>query len=307
MAQASNQYFPMLPSFPSMAPGYTASGGGGGGNPYQVPSYGGTMPSSTNQRWDPNQFGASMQSSSGNLGHGIIATGLQYPGLSQDFANYLFSQVGQGMTPFNLGTPLPTGGTTQPGQLTAGLNPLLQQLMSFFTGKGGGSMPGANALSTIANQGISALPEWQAMVAAMQPNIEQNQAMMREQFAGMGGLAGTPFGTAESNFASQTALGQNALLAQLQQQNILQGQMPAAQYLQSQGQNLAGGLQALDQQAIQNMLQEFIRVAPQNNPMMPYLMGMSSMYPPTNQTKTTGQSAMDWVSTLLPLAGLTNV
>jgi hypothetical protein len=227
-----------------------------------------------------------MQSSSGNLGHGIIATGLQYPGLSQDFANYLFSQIGQGMTPFNLATQLPSGGMTMPGQLTAGLNPILQQLMQFYQG-GQSNMPGANTLSTIANQGISALPEWQSMVAAMQPNIQQNEAQMREQFAGMGGLAGSPFGTALSNYQSQTALGQNALLGQLQQQNILQGQIPVAEFLQSGASQFGSGLQALDQQAIQNMYQEFMRVQPQNNPMMPYIAGMSMMYPPTTKTPTT--------------------
>jgi len=61
-------------------------------------------------------------------------------------------------------------------------------------------------------------PAWQAMVKAMQQNIQQNQAQLREQFASTGDLASSPFGTAASNFQQQTTLDQNALLGQLQQQ-----------------------------------------------------------------------------------------
>jgi len=303
----SNQFASsnMMPNFytPGNSPGYGSGGGSGtpgfipynawqspmeSNNPYQVPSQSGYAA--------PSDWGASggplMQGQSGgpgashNLGHGIIATGPQYPGLSQSFANYISSQIGQGASPFNLQTMLPTGGSTMPGQLTAGLNPLLSQLMNFFQTGQGGSLPGMSQLSTIANNGVSALPEWQSMINAQQQNIQQNQANLKEQFGSMGDLAGSPFGTAMSNYMSQTTADQNALLGQLQQSNIQNIQMPAIQSLFGGSQAMAGGLQGLDQQAIQNMYQEFQRVSPQNNPLMQEMMGLATLFPPTTKTPT---------------------
>lgn len=288
-----NQYMSGGPSVP--ASNTSLSGGPGGGspipnpysnNPYQVPAGGsgyftGPGASSPSHPW-PDQ-----KDYSRDIGHGIVATGLQYPDLSQNFMNYLMSQIGQGMQPFNLGTPLPSGGASQPGQLSAGMNPLLTQLAQFFqTGQGGGA-PGLNTLSTIANNGISALPEWQSMIDAQQQNIHQNEANLKEQFGAMGNLAGSPFGTAMSNFEQQTTKDQNALLGQLQQTNILQGQIPVAQGLLAGGTQMAGGLQSLDQSAIDRMLQEFQRVSPQNNPMNQYIGAFGSLYPPTTKTPTT--------------------
>lgn len=305
----SNQNTPY--PMPSMwSPGNTAAPVSGGpipvkantSNPYQVP---GTGPLSyPGDTADTGWTGASRQGrttnpGSENLGHGIIATGLQYGGLSQDFANYIMSQIGAGMSPFNLSTMLPTGGMTQPGQLTAGLNPLMQQLQSFYMGQSTG-LPGGNTMQDIANNGISALPEWQAMVNAQQQNIQQNQANLKEQFGAMGDLAGSPFGTAMSNYMQQTTADQNALLGQLQQQNILQGQIPLMQNLMQSGQQFGGALQGLDQQAIQNMYQEFQRVSPQNNPMLPYIQGLATLYPPTQKTPTTWENIN---STLGALSG----
>jgi hypothetical protein len=287
---SSNQWYGQLPMFsnPGQASSPTSGPGGGGapapnpsaspaGDPYQVPTQG----SSGLQIQNP-----AAKDSSKNIGSGIVATGLQYPGLSQNLAYWLNSQIGQGMSPFNLSTPLPTGGMTQPGQLTAGLNPLLQQLMQFFQTGQGGNMPGLSNLSNIANNGVSALPEWQSMIAAQQQNIGQNQAQLKEQFAGMGDLAGSPFGNAESNFMQQTTLDQNALLGQLQQSNIQNIQMPAIQSLFQGSQGMASGLQNLDQQAIQNMYQEFQRIAPQNNPALQMEGAFGSLYPPTTKTPT---------------------
>ena len=274
-ARAISQSTPSYYNDPSTAQPYQ-------NNPYQVP---GSQP--MNYPWgsqDPTQAGGSTYKPR-NLGHGIITTPLQYPGLSQDFVNYLMTQVGAGVSPFGLQTPLPTGGMTQPGQLTAGLNPLLSQLQNFFMG-GSSSVPGMGTLSTIANQGISALPEWQSMINAQQQNIAQQQANLKEQFGYMGDIAGSPTTNALANFQAQTTADQNALLGQLQQQNILQGQLPAIQSLFSGAQQMGGGLQALDQQAIQNMYQEFQRVSPQNNPMLQYLGAMSTLYPPTTKTPT---------------------
>jgi hypothetical protein len=279
---------------------------GGGNNPYQVPTQG--PAGGQYYPWgsaDPNYGGAAKQGrttnpGSENIGSGIVATGLQYGGLSQDFADYLMSQIGGGLTPFNLQTMLPTGGMTQPGQLTAGMNPLLSQLSNFFmTGQGGG-VPGLQQMGNIANNGISALPEWQSMIQAQQQNIQQNQANLKEQFGYMGNLAGSPAATGLSNYAQQTTADQNALLGQLQQQNILQGQIPLMQNLFGGAQQMAGGLQGLDQQAIQNMYQEFQRVSPQNNPLMQYIMGLSTLYPPTTKTPSTWENIN---STLGALSG----
>jgi hypothetical protein len=290
----SNQYYN---AFPGMAnPGQASMTSATGGPhmssspypfapaPWQVPQSGTTAYNTGASTGYGPQRGQ-QQDYSKNLGHGIIATGLQYPQMSQDFVNYLQSQIGQGMTPYNLQTNLPTGGATQPGQLTAGLNPMLQQLMSFFQG-GGSSMPGADTLGNIANNGISALPEWQSMIAAQGQNIQQNQANLKEQFAGMGDLAGSPFGIAMSNYMQQTTLDQNALLGQLQQQNILQGQIPVAEGLMQGGTQFASGLQNLNQEAIQNMYAEFQRTQPQNNPLLQYQGAFGSLYPPTTKTPT---------------------
>lgn len=269
-----------------------------GGNPYQVPQQGGTGAGQPGYYpWgaqDPSRSGAPAQgftsiAGAQNLGHGLVAPGLQYGGLSQDFANYLMSQVGTGVSPFNLSTMLPTGGQTFPGQLTAPMNPLLSQLANFYSG-GTSTAPGANALSTIANQGISALPEWQSMIAAQQQNINQGAANLKEQMGYMGDIAGSPIANAMSQYYQQSQLGQNALLGQLQQQNILQGQIPVAQGLLGGAGQMAGGLQNLDQQAIQNMYNEFIRTSPQYNPMISNIQAMSSMYPPSTYTGTFGNT-----------------
>lgn len=269
----SNQFFSALPGMPN--PGYGGPGqrpGGGNtlappSNPYQVPKSG------SSPGFTPPYYQSI---------HGGQTIAPQYPGLAGNFVNWLMSQMGQGMTPFNLSTPLPTGGATQSGQLTAGPNPMLQQLMSFFQG-GQSNAPGSNTLSTIANNGISALPEWQSMVKAMQDPIAQQTSNLREQFASMGNLAGSPFANAMSNFGQQTALQQESLLGQLQQQNILQGQIPVAQQLQGEGGQLAQYLQGLNQSAIQNQYGEFVRTQPQNNPMLQDILSMSQTYPPTIQ------------------------
>lgn len=304
--QFTGNFTPRMPAM--FTPGNTATPGGGGysspypmfGNPYQVPESGGWNNPTSGPFGGPlaSKQGVAEPGATHNLGHGIMTTGLQFPGLASNFADYINSQIGQGLTPFNLSTQLPTGGMTQPGQLTAGLNPLLQQLQNFFmTGQGGG-MPGMQNLSTIANQGVSALPEWQAMVAAMNQNTQQNEANLKEQFASMGDLAGSPFGTAMSNYLQQTNLDQNSLLGQLTQSNIQNIQMPAIESLFGGSQQMAGGLQALDQQAIQNMYQEFQRIQPQNNPLMQYMMGLGTLYPPTTKTPTTWDMVNSTLSAL---------
>jgi hypothetical protein len=241
----SNQYFPHMPGMPS--PGGTPSPKPGGpptANPVAQPA---------KNPWDfslpvlpanPGLVGPQ------NLGSGIYTQSTVDPNLTGAFQNFLQSQIGRG-------TPM---------------NPLLQQLMTMFTG-GKSNIPGADTLSTIANKGIDALPEWQKMIAAQQQNIGQNQSNLREQFGSMGALAGSPFGTAMSNYEQQTTLDENSLLAQLQQQNILEGQIPAAQ-------SLFGGAQNFGQFG-QSLL-------PQNNPLNAFMAQQSGSFAPMYDTKKGG-------------------
>lgn len=199
-----------------------------------------------------------------NQGSGVATEPLQYSSLAGNWSNFLQSQVGQG----------------------TGANPLLQQMLSFYSG-GQATTPGAQTLSTIANQGISALPEWQSMVNAQQQNIQQNQAQLREQFASMGDLAGSPFGTAMSNYMQGTTANQNALLGQLQQTNILQGQIPAAEQLTSQANQMAQFGQSL---------------LPAYNPLNQYSQQLSQQYAPMFKT-TQGGGLLGGLLSSIPLLG----
>jgi hypothetical protein len=55
---------------------------------------------------------------------------------------------------------------------------------------------------------------WQAMIAAEQQNIQQNEANLKEQFGSMGDLSSSSAANAMSQYLQQTALGQNASLTQ---------------------------------------------------------------------------------------------
>jgi hypothetical protein len=256
-------------------------------NPYGTYNPGPSNSSSTQNTNIPGfNGGTAGQNTSGRYtGGGLTLINPEYVGLGSNFANMLNSQVGQGLPAFNESVGLPTGGSTAPGQLTAGMNPLLAQLMQFFqTGQGGGA-PGLSQLSNIANNGVSATPEWQSMIAAQQQNIQQNQANLKEQFGSMGDLAGSPFGTAMSNYMQQTTADQNSLLGQLQQSNIQNIQMPAIESLFSGSQNMAGTLQNLNQSAITNQYQQFQTDLAQNNPLLSLMAQMSSLFPPTGSSQ----------------------
>ena len=293
---ASPSIFSAMQTSPYVAP--PPSGGGSGMPTFGSPAIPVAMPAGQQSLFNPIPNGMTPNGqqmlapgmTNTKIGPNMYTESPQYPGLSSNLSNFLSSQVGQGVPIFNQSTQLPTGGLTQGGALSAPMNQLLSQLFGFYNG-GSSSTPGASTLANIANNGISALPEWQSMIQAQQQNIGQNQANLQEQFASMGGLAGSPFGTAMSNFASQTTADQNALLGQLQQQNILQGQMPAAQSLLSDAGAMSQYGQSLDQQAIQNMLQEFNYTLPQNNPLNQEEYGLSTTYAPIYNT-TSGQGVL---------------
>lgn len=285
--QSSTGYTVGYPGSPTPSSGSTPTGTGGGASG-AVPKTGGFDPS-PGQYFNP-AASAGYQNTGGtqNMGHGIFAQSSMYPQLSDSFAQFLQSMIGQGASPFNLSAPLPSGGTTNPGQLSAPMNPLMQSLMQLFMGNGQSNVPGANTLANVANNGISAMPEWQSMIDAQGQNIQQNQANLREQFSAMGGLAGSPFGTAMSNFQQQTTKDQNALLGYLNQQNILQGQLPAAQFMMSGAGQMGQFAQQQDQQTIDRMYNEFIRTQPEYNPLLQQMYGLSTTFAPTVQQPSGG-------------------
>ena len=100
-------------------------------------------------------------------------------------------------------------------------------------------------------------------------NIRQNEANLAGQFATQGLGPSSPFATGMSNYLAQTTTGENALLGQLQQQNILQGQIPVAQGLQAQANQMAQFGQTL---------------MPQYNPMNQYAQQLSTTFAPMYQT-----------------------
>jgi len=187
------------------------------------------------------------------------------PALTQSLAGYLQSQVGQGITPFDLSAILPSSGqATTPGTLTAPLTSLMQQLQSFYSGQGGGvsGVPGSSGpLSYI-------LPMWQSEIQSMQQPIQENLANLKEQYGSMGLLDSSAAATGLSDYLAQTATGEQSLLGQLTLQAL------------PQEQTMAGGLQTLDQQSIQNLLQQFELTQPQNNPLLNEMYGMSTTFPP---------------------------
>ena len=182
------------------------------------------------------------------------------PYFTSQFYSWLTSQLGKGATPFDLSAILPsTGQATAPGTLTAPLNPIESSLQQFYATGTGGPLPGV-------------LPMWNAEIAAMngpQGPTAQAEAQLRGQFAFGGDLASSPFAQAETQFAEQNILNQNALLT-----SATQAALPT---MASFGENL----QQLDQSSINNLLQEFIRTRPEYSPLLNMLFGGATSSPGT--------------------------
>jgi hypothetical protein len=237
-----------------------------------------------------------------SLGGSTRTTPTFDPQFTAMFYSWLQSQLGQGATPFNLSAILPSSGqATAPGQLTAPNNQILQQLMSMFTG-GPTTIPGGAGLQEMSQTGdpISGLPEWQAMIEAQKRNIGQKEANLKENFAFAGNMASSPFGTAMSDFQSQSALDQNALLAQLEQQSMesaMGRKAGAQQFLSGEAGQIGEYLQGLDQQSIQNMYQEFIRTRPEYSPLLQMMFGGATSSPGT--TNIGASSNMGGIASLL--------
>jgi hypothetical protein len=179
------------------------------------------------------------------------------PYFTQLWQSMLTGQLGQGVSPFNLSTILPTSGqATAPGSLTAPENPILQSLQNFYQTGQGGPLPGV-------------LPMWTSAMQAMQQPIQQNLASLKEQFASQGALGSSEMATAMANYLQQTGSQEQALLGQMSLQAL-----PGME-------QFGGALQNLDQQAIQNMYQEFMRTQPQANPLLSLENQLALSYPPT--------------------------
>lgn len=245
----SNQYFNFNPAVTPM-PGNTSSSGV---PPGAVPPAGAPNLPSNNFPTGP---GAS---ASAGLPGGNTTIPTFDPNFTHQFYAWLQQQLGQGASPFNLSTPLPSGGSTQPGQLTAPLNPIEQSLMKFYqTGSAdSGPMPGV-------------MPMWNAALAAMngpQGPAATEEARIRGQFAFGGNLASSPFAQAMTQFGEQNVLNENALLT-----SATQSALPGMQQFGSD-------IQQMDQGAINNMLQEFIRTRPEYSPLLNMLFGGATSSP----------------------------
>lgn len=177
------------------------------------------------------------------------------PNYTASFGNWLQSQLGTGVSPFNLSALLPSSGqATAPGTLTAPENSIMQSLQNFYLTGQGGPLPGV-------------LPMWQSEMQSMQIPIEQQLANIKEQFGSMGALGSSEMGTALANFGSQTAADENTML--------LQATQAALPGMSSFGSNV----QNLDQSSISNLLNEFNYTLPQNNPLNQMLAQFATTYP----------------------------
>lgn len=221
-----------------------------------------------------------------NVGSGAETTTTLFPQFTAQFYDYLQSQLGKGATPFNLSATLPSSGkATTPGALTAPLTDVNQMLEQFYkTGTGGPAGTATEQEMATTGAPTDVGPAWQAMIDAQQRNIAQQGANLREQFAFGGDLKSSPFGQAATDFYSQTAKDENALLTQAEQQaqEAAAGRrLTAGEDLTKGGQDFGTMLQGLDQQSIQNMLSEFVRTRPEYSPLLSQFGGAATTFPPT--------------------------
>lgn len=89
-------------------------------------------------------------------------------------------------------------------------NPLSQTFMGAAP-----TQAGLNQMLATGGGPINQLPAWQAMVGAQQRNIQEGAANLAEQFGTSDNRFSSSYGTAMTDYLTQTQLGQNALLGQM--------------------------------------------------------------------------------------------
>lgn len=265
----SNQYM----SYPTMP---APTGNTGSNVPGVVPNAPGWTPPPGSYQNKTSWIPGTEQS----LGSGVRTTPTEDPQFTNEFYQYLTSQLGMGLPAFNLSTALPSGGTTAPGQLNAPLNPTLKLLQDWLTGTGGSTGGPAGPGSPI-------LPIWQSELAAMQLPEQQDLANLRGQAAFAGNLDSSAFGTSLQQYLNQNTLNQQSLLGQLTMQAL-------PTYA-----GIGEGVQQIDQSAIENVLREFNLTLPQNNPLLAEMYGASQTFPPS-----AGGYSKGGLSSVLGLLGL---
>ena len=229
------------------------------------------------------------------------------PGLSSEFTSYVGGQVGKGAQPYDLQTFQPTTGrTTQPGQLSADVNPMLYDLGQFVSGAAQdpsmGVQPAGGTGGTLdemlrTGAPISTMPQFEAIEKAMERQYAQGRGDIRAQMAGLGLIAGTPHAGAQTDYALQAAREKTAIMTGLETGALesAQGRRMQAlgisrdffglnqqqqRFFVDQSRQVGEIFQGMDQAAIDRTIAEFLRTRPEYAPLLNLLYGLSTTFPP---------------------------
>jgi hypothetical protein len=256
--------------------------GGGGGDGFPLygfgsagqgsPGYALTTPQVQPQTYDVKNTGQ------------YVAGGTLSPDFTNQLLAYLSSQIGKGATPYSGQVALPsTGGVTDPGQLSAGMTPLLadlaQQLQGALTGTGGGTL--GEMVKT--GMPVSQTAQWAKMQSAMDRQYRMGEANVAEGFAVGGGMASSPYGQAMTDYNLQAAREKAALYGGMETtalESAAGRQIQAMNLLIPAAQKLGELFQGMDQAAIDRTLAEFTRTQPEYGPLLNLIYGLATTFPP---------------------------
>ena len=229
------------------------------------------------------------------------------PGLSSEFTGYLESQIGKGAQPYGLQAFQPTTGrTTQPGQLSADVNPMLHDLGQFVSGAAQdpsmGVQPAGGTSETLdemlrTGAPISTMPQFEAIEKAMDRQYKQGRGDIRAQMAGLGLIAGTPHTGAQTDYALQAAREKTAIMTGLETGALesAQGRRMQAlgissdffglnqqqqRFFVDQSRQIGEIFQGMDRAAIDRTMAEFLRTRPEYGPLLNLLYGLSTTFAP---------------------------
>ena len=208
--------------------------------------------------------------------------------ISPDFTNqllaYFSSQIGKGATPYGGTAALPsTGGVTDPGQLSAGMTPLLADLLQQFQGAMAGT--GGGTLGEMVKTGmpVSQTAQWAKMQSAMERQYRMGEANVAEGFAAGGGMTSSPYGQAMADYNLQAAREKAAMFGGMETTALESArgrQVQALNLLYPAAQKLGELFQGMDQAAINRTLAEFIRTQPEYGPLLNLIYGLATTFPP---------------------------